>query len=119
MIRTVQKNPQQQERKQVIMKSDTKTRVFRSGNSTASVVIFPYGNGWRVKYEHTTDDPGNTMLIASHDEEYEDYDEAEGAYREIVSILQGNGEMKESDGSAYMEARRQREQVQAVERAQG
>ncbi len=84
--------------------------VRRTTRTTATVRLFPYGGGWRVKYEKTSNSKTDSRLLASHDEEYMPYppfgreryrngeyreacrqarENAEKAYRQIVVAMGG------------------------------
>lgn len=52
------------------MNDETLQYVRRTTRTTATVRLFPYGGGWRVKYEKTSNSKVNSRLLASHDEEY-------------------------------------------------
>jgi hypothetical protein len=90
------------------MNDETRQYVRRTTRTTATVRLFPYGGGWRVKYEKTSNSKVDSRLLAYHDEEYMprppmggygyracEYKEAcrqarenaEKAYRQIVAIL--------------------------------
>ena len=90
------------------MNDETRQYVRRTTRTTATVRLFPYGGGWRVKYEKASNSKTNSRLLASHDEEYMPYppfgreqyrdgeyaeacrqarESAEKAYRQIVAIL--------------------------------
>ncbi len=90
------------------MNDESRQYVRRTTRTTATVRLFPYGGGWRVKYEKTSNSKADSRLLASHDEEYMPYppfghqfyrdgeyaeacrqarENAEKAYRQIVAIL--------------------------------
>lgn len=90
------------------MNDEARQYVRRTTRTTATVRLFPYGGGWRVKYEKTSNSKVDSRLLASHDEEYMPYPPfgreryrdgeyaeacrqarvlAEKAYRQIVAIL--------------------------------
>jgi hypothetical protein len=52
------------------MSDETQSFVKRTTRTTATVTLFPYGGGWRVKYEKTSNSKTDSRLLASHDEEY-------------------------------------------------
>ena len=49
------------------MNDESRQYVRRTTRTTATVRLFPYGGGWRVKYEKTSNSKADSRLLASHD----------------------------------------------------
>lgn len=59
------------------------TRVVRNASSIATITIFEYGNGHRVKYVLTDLDPVETTIISQDDNYYEQDDDALIAFEHL------------------------------------
>lgn len=61
--------------------------VAHSSDHDASVTLFAYGNGWRVKFEKWSNDADHSRLLAWDDVEYTDFAAAHAAYQHYMWLL--------------------------------
>lgn len=70
------------------MTEEAKTYTKHTRNRSRTVNLFPWGNGWRVKYTVTDMNRDQTHLLQHTDEEFDTLTEAQKAYTQIVMAME-------------------------------